>query len=216
MSRCRRQSSYLFLGAVLLLAGCAGPKPKGQVEVPVVLRPVVVAERGADEMKKAISLIQEKNYLQAEANLEEITKVRGDIAEAHFNLAWVKQQLGKHEEVPVHVANGLKLRPREVSGLLLQALSEREMGKFNDAEATYKKGIQLSPNDERLYINLGILYDLYLFRPAEAIEQYRNYLALQKGPNPKVEGWVIALDRSSGARKGGETKDQGSGGEVRK
>ena len=216
MVRCRQNSRYLLLVGVLLLSACAAQKPKEQVEAPVVLRPVIVAERGADEMKKAIDLIATKNYLQAEVNLEEIVKVRADIAEAHFNLAWVKQQLGKHEEVLSHVANGLKLRPNEVSALLMQALSERELGKFGEAEATYKMGLQLAPNDDRLYFNLGILYDLYLFRPAEAMAQYRRYLALQTNPNPKVERWVVALERSVSTQNGRAPTESIGTGENRK
>lgn len=213
-----RRNRLIALFALLIVGACSAPsskRPPVELTVPVVTRPTIVAERVTDEMNKAIALVLEKNYPQAEANLEEIIKIRGDIPEAYFNLAWVKQSLGKHQEVPAHIAAGLKLRPNEISALLLQALSEREMGKFSDAEATYLKAMAIAPHDDRLQLNLGILYDLYLFRPKEAVDHYRRYQALQKTPDMKVEGWITALDRISAAKKPTESSEATSAGDTR-
>jgi hypothetical protein len=39
---------------------------------------------------------------------------------------------------------------------------------------------------------LGILYDLYLDQPQQALEQYERYIALA-GENKQVAGWVVEL-----------------------
>lgn len=186
----------------LLVAACGAPGAKrsdsedaAEAPKPVVVRPVVVAAQGSEEMVKAVGFLMVKNYPQAEANLEEIVRVRPDIAEAHFNLAWVRQQLGAHTRVVDAVLPGLALRPNEIRAWLLLALSERELGRFADAEASYHAGLALAPNDPRLHLNAGILYDLYLQKPAEALEHYRRYQALQAVPDAKVAGWIAVLDR---------------------
>lgn len=189
---------------VLVVAACSTPgggplKPKVDEE-PVIVRPVIVAEKGSEEMLRAIALLEEKNYRQAEANFEEIAKVRPDIAEAHFNLGWVKFQLGKFSEVGTHIANGLKLKPTEISAYLLLGLAEREAGQFGNAEVTYRAALSLAPKDDRIQLNLGILLDLYMQRPDEALIHYKAYQDLQKEPNPKVKGWIAGMERAKAAR----------------
>lgn len=194
----RLTSSLSALAAIALIAtGGCGTAPKGGAEPvePVIVRPVVVAERGGEELVAALALLKEGNFRQAEANLEEIVKVRADIPEAHFNLGWVKHQLKKYVEAIVQLQNGLKLRPGEVRAYNLMALSQRELGQFAEAEATYAKALAIAPDNDRLHLNLGILYDLYLLKPETALEHYRRYQALQKAPDTKVAGWITVLER---------------------
>ncbi len=191
----------LWLCAISVLGGCAATgggdvKP----EEPVIVRPVVVVETAEDEMVKALALIREGNYRQAEANLEEILKVRPDLPEAHLNLGWTKQQLKRHADAVTHLHQGLKLKPDEHRAYALIALSQRELGEFAAAEATYKQGLALAPAYDKLHLNLGILYELYLFRPAEALTHYRQYQSLQPSPDAKVAGWIAVLERQE-ARK---------------
>lgn len=200
-----------LLLAALLATGCAGQRPvatpatasaaglaTAAAPVPAIVRPVVSAERGADELVRALGLIKEGDLPQAEANLEEIVKVRPDIPEAHFNLGWVKHQLQKYDDAVVHLAAGLQLQPNEVRAYNLLAISQRELGRFAEAEASYRKALALAPDNPRLHLNLGILYDLYLLKPDLALEQYRRYQALQAGPEPKVAGWIAVLERQGG------------------
>lgn len=189
----QRASSSLLLVA-LLLTGCAS-STRTSVEPPPVVRPVVVPERGADELLKAIALIKGGNLPQAEANFEEIVKVRPDLAEAHFNLGWVKQQLKKHPEAVVHLQNGLQLRPGEARAYALIGASQRELGEFAAAERSYLAGLTVAPEYDRLHFNLGILYDLYLFEPQKALEHYRRYQSLQKTPDTRVAGWIAVIER---------------------
>lgn len=185
--------------AALLLAACAAPGPvvtEPELE-PVIVRPVVVAERAVDEMLVAMKLLEEGNLRQAEANFEEIIKVRPDIAEAHLNLGWVKQRLGKHAEAVAALREGLQRRPGDPRAQLLIAASQREQGLFADAETTLKQRIAAAPADDQAHLSLGVLYELYLFRPQDALEHYRRYLALQASPDARVAGWVAVLERQT-------------------
>lgn len=181
------------------LAGCAGA-PAPVTEAPVV-RPVVAVERAQSELVATLELLRTGQLRQAEANLEEIVKARPDIAEAHFNLGWVRQRLDRHAEAIGAFEAGLRLRPDDARALNLLGLSQRESGRFVDAEASYRRGLAAAPQAGPLHLNLGILYELYLDRPQQAIEQYRRYQALQSAPDPKVTGWIALLER--GVAKGG-------------
>lgn len=188
------------LAATLLLAACASgpavvPEPEAPPPEPVIVRPVVVAERAVDEMLVAMTLLQEGNLRQAEANLEEIVKVRPDIPEAHLNLGWVKHKLGRHAPAVEHLQAGLKLRPNEPRAYLLIGLAQREQAMFAEAEATFRQGLALQPVLDKLHLELGILYELYLFQPPAALEQYRRYQALQPAPDTRVAGWIAVLER---------------------
>ena len=201
MIRFGRLTSAVLCAALLSVAGC-GPttsvvRPEPPPE-PVVVRPVVVAEKGGEELVKAIALLKAGQHRQAEANLEEISKVRPELAEAHLNLGWVKQRLGKHKEAIAHLEQGAQLKPDEPAALRLIALSQRELGEFAAAEATYAKALERFPTDDKLLLNTAILYDIYLFQPLLALDYYRRYQALQTTPDPRVAGWIALIERQGG------------------
>jgi tetratricopeptide (TPR) repeat protein len=187
----------LALILVLFLGGCASaPPPKEkEPELPQIVRPVVVVERAQTELVAVHDLLKAGNYRQAEANLEEIIKVRPDIPEAHFNLGWARQKLDRHADAVKAFEAGLKLRVGDVEATNLLGVSLRETGRFAEAEAVYLRGIALAPNLDKLHLNLGILYELYMKRPAPALESYRRYQALQKTPDAKVAGWIALLEK---------------------
>lgn len=198
--RLRRASSWACALA-LAVAGCSAPAPRptpGEAaapEVPAVVRPVVAADRGPEEMLKAVALLKAQQFAQAEANFEEILRVRPDIAEAAFNLGWTRYRLGRPAPAAEALRAGLEVSPGEVDAWLLLALVERELGQFAEAEASYRAGMALSPDDPRLHFNAGILYDLYLLRSADALRHYRRYQALQTTPDARVAGWIAVLER---------------------
>lgn len=203
-NRWQTSTSRLFsLPAVLLLTACAQAPKYQWIEddappLPPIVRPVVVPEKAGDELLDALVLIKEDNLRQAEANLEEIAKVRPDIPEAWLNLGWVRLKLGKYNESTEALLEGLKRRPNEPQAHNLIGLNHREMGRFKDAEAAYLEGLKLAPNDVKLHLNIGILYDLYLMKPAAALEHYRAHQLNLPSPDPKVAGWIAVLERMGG------------------
>jgi tetratricopeptide (TPR) repeat protein len=78
---------------------------------------------------------------------------------------------------------------------------ERKLGKFTEAEAAYQHTIAVEPSYAPAYLNLGVLYDLYLAEPQKALEQFEHYLTLA-GDNKQVAGWVIELRKRVGAPPG--------------
>ena len=74
----------------------------------------------------------------------------------------------------------------------------REQGKFDEAEAAYRRALATDPSYALAHYNLGVLLDLYLRRPAEALEHYEAYQASLAEPNETVGRWIIDLRRRAG------------------
>ncbi len=70
----------------------------------------------------------------------------------------------------------------------------RESGDYAHAEQAYRKAIELKPDDAAAHLNLGILYEIYLKRPAEALTQYREYQRIAGQKNLMVGIWIRQLE----------------------
>lgn len=200
----RRLLDSLLLA--LILAGCGPSAPvkpdpgdrarqAAAVTALPAVRPVIAADRGGEALVTAINLLKAGDFRQAEINLDEIVRVRPDLAEAHFNLGWARFQLKKCREAIPALQEGLKLRPSDIPAVNLIAICQRTLGHFSEAEKTYQQGLLMAPDNDKLHLNIGVLYDLYLFRADLALEHYRRFQTLQQTPDPKVAGWIALLER---------------------
>lgn len=204
-----RSRTWILALLALAIGGCAAPPPKPAESAdpfaappePVVTRVAVAPERGIEALREAIRLLREGQFAQADANLEEVRRVRPDIPEVHFNLGWAKLQRRKFPEAVAHLTEGLRLRPEETRAYALVGIAYREQGRFADAEKAYLDGLGRFPDDDRLHFNLGVLYDLYLVDPAKALEHYQAFQKLQAKPDVKVAGWIALLERDAKRRE---------------
>lgn len=71
----------------------------------------------------------------------------------------------------------------------------REQGRFDEAQAHYQQATELDPRYARAHFNLGVLAELYQQRPADALQHFRRYQALQKQPDQTVANWIADLER---------------------
>ena len=203
----RRQIGSILVMLVLVGCGASVVNKRDETGVPAlghveaetpVARPSISAGRAEEELVSTIVMLKEREFRQAEAHLEEIVKVRPDLVEAHFNLGWTRLNLGKCKESIVALQDGLKLKPLEVSALNLLAICQRMLGKFAEAERIYQQALVAAPDNAKLHLNIGVLYDLYLFRPELALVHYRRYQALQNEPDARVAGWITLIERKEG------------------
>ncbi|MBI3812235.1 MAG: tetratricopeptide repeat protein [Nitrospirae bacterium] len=81
------------------------------------------------------------------------------------------------------------------------AIAYREHGDFKKAEETYRRAITLDPKFATAYYNLGVLYDLYLNQPSDAMRNYREYEKLA-GQNQTVDVWIADLEQRVTHRTG--------------
>ena len=85
------------------------------------------------------------------------------------------------------------------SALNQQAIALREKGDFAKARQTYEAAIAADANYAPAVLNLGVLHDLYLDHPGEALDLYNRYLALTPGGDAAVTKWVADVKRRAPA-----------------
>ena len=72
---------------------------------------------------------------------------------------------------------------------------QRRQGRFDDALLEYQRAIEIDSKYARAYLNLGILFDLYLQDLDKALQQYRKYQDLTSKENTQVAGWIVDIER---------------------
>lgn len=77
-----------------------------------------------------------------------------------------------------------------------KALALRRQGDFAGALEAWNAALAQQPDDAQAHLNLGVLHDLYLGHPAEALARYERFQALQAGgPDPQVAKWIAEVRR---------------------
>ena len=72
---------------------------------------------------------------------------------------------------------------------------QRHNGRFQEALIQYQRAIEIDDSYAPAYLNLGILFDLYLQDLEKALQQYQKYQVLSSEDNPQVGGWIVDIER---------------------
>ncbi|MBU1191076.1 MAG: tetratricopeptide repeat protein [Gammaproteobacteria bacterium] len=74
----------------------------------------------------------------------------------------------------------------------------RESGRFNEARAAYESALKINPDYALAQRNLGILLDIYLQQPQQALMHYRAYAQLAGAQDTEAALWVAELQQRLG------------------
>lgn len=208
-----RRCVWLCLAAAL--AGCGGgsalDQPRdatGSAGTPSMNAEAIAAlpEMPAPDVKRgnlsafeqAVVAMQENRLQAAEILLLEITSDQPELAGPWINLGQVYVELDQLEEARAAFQQAIRANPRNCTAYNELGVLSRRYGDFAGAEENYRTCIELVPEFKDAYLNLGILYELYLGRLPEALENYRTYQSLLTEPDRRVQGWVMDLERRLG------------------
>ena len=184
----------LFYVSALLLVACGSnaPKPAGTATAPAEISAATRSSFAA-----ATAAMRAQQWREAETQLQQIARAQPQLSGAHLNLALLYAQTDRNSDAEAEfkqaiAVNADNLQARDQYGIWL-----RTQGRFKDAETIYLQTLQRQSAHADTHLNLGVLYDLYLGRPAQALEHYQQYLAL-KGEDEqatRVKSWVADLER---------------------
>ena len=198
---------------VLLVAACAGTPSPPQGTGPdagvaaadgtaaallPALPPPPVKKGNESVFAEAVAALREGRLTHAEILLLELTSDQPELAGPWINLGQVYVAMDNPEEARRAFQQAIRANPRSCTAYNELGVLSRQNGDFSGAETHYRTCIEVAPQFKDAYLNLGILYELYLGRLPEALDLYQRYLALLGEPDRRVQGWVMDLQRRLG------------------
>ncbi|MES1944889.1 hypothetical protein PC39_12259 [Salinisphaera sp. PC39] len=186
------------LTAVALLAGCAGlgrgdkPEPtQAESAAPAVALPA--EDRTAFD--EAVAALRAGDNETAESRFAALAQRHPELAEAHANRGLAALRAGDDETAREAMARAVELEPDNAAWQNRLGVLLRRAGEFERAEAAYEAALDADGDYPPAHLNLGILYDIYLQRPQEALSHYQQYQTLAGQPDDEVALWIADLER---------------------
>ncbi len=134
---------------------------------------------------------------EAKADFQQMETNYPSLAEPSVNLAIVLRGAGDLAGADAALQRATTRSPDYALAWNELGLVRRSEGKFDDARMAYGKAISADANYAPTHRNLGVLLDLYLQDPTEALAQMEQYQRLT-GEDKPVSGWIAELRRRTG------------------
>jgi Flp pilus assembly protein TadD len=173
----------------------AATTPAGNV-TPVDATPI--PERAAQQYAQALQLMKSGRNTDAELEFKQLAAGYPQLTGPQLNLGLLYLRDSRLPEAEAAFKAVLDMKPANAVAGNELGIVERRLGKFAEAEAAYQRTIAAEPNYAPAYLNLGVLYDLYLAQPQKALDEFERYIAIA-GENKQVAGWMVELRKRVGA-----------------
>jgi tetratricopeptide (TPR) repeat protein len=176
------------------------PPAPAVVPAPVTEPPAapIIAPAVLQQFAEAVRLLEAGDYPAARPILERLVTAEPALAAPAVNLGMLHARASRWPDAEVALAEGIRRDPGNAIALNELAAVQREDGRFRDAENTYRQALTVDPEHARTHKNIAVLLDLYLWRPAEALQHFEAYLAMTGGADRQVSGWIAELKRRVG------------------
>lgn len=188
----------VVLGALILLmtaCGSAGPRPEKGATVETGPAPALVAD-----YQQALRQLEDGDEAGAQARLQALAGEHAEYSGPLVNLALIHARRGELDEAGALLERAVAVCTRCAEAWNELGVVQRRQGRFDEAERSYLAALTADPGYGNAHFNLGVLYELYLRRPALALDQYTRYLGLHaESPEAAdVEKWMADLKRRVG------------------
>ncbi len=215
---------WLLLVAVLVLQACSSSAPKKSADKKSAAdEPVAVAPAGASilpagpvtpnpylqnkpsissaatqQFANATRAMRNKQWQQAETLLQQLVAQNNKLSGAYLNLGLVYRAQKEDKRAEQAFTDAITANHTNLDAYNQLAILQREQGRFSDAESNYKKALSVWPFHAESHRNIGILYDLYFGKNAEALAHFEAYQQLRGDGDKQVTGWIADLQRRLG------------------
>jgi Flp pilus assembly protein TadD len=154
------------------------------------------------ELTKALQSIHrlyKKNRLkQAKSELQQLIKENPKQAAPHIDLGIIQLDEESLQAAEQSFLAALAIDGQSSTAHNLLGVALRMQGKFSQAEQAYQAALKHQPGYLHAHRNLGILYDLYLAKPKQALQHYQQYQTMLGSKDKQIENWIIDLQRRVG------------------
>ncbi len=211
-------SSKALVGLVagLLLAGCASKpsvrpdrpvsdagKPAatavGKDSKPAAATPPVATKSPEEQFEDALAALKARKLPEARAGFEQLAKAHPEFSGPLTNLAILDARADADAAAISNFNRAVNANPRNAIAQNWLGILYREGKNYGKAEQSYLKSLEINPESAPVVLNLAILYDVYLKRPDQALERYREYQRMTNNRELKVSAWIKALEASQPA-----------------
>lgn len=196
MKSCNRAGALLLLAA--LLGGCASAPTStpGKVSEPSAKEQQKAAEELArikQEYDQAVVTMRQGNYPLAIKEFTAFSEKYPMYAGAFANLGILHHKMNKLDQAEKALTRAVQINPGHAIAQNRLGMVHREMGRFSEALAAYESAIAADEKYPDPYLNLGILYDLYLHDGKKALQLYGKYQKLTGNTDAQVSVWITEL-----------------------
>lgn len=178
-------------GVSILPAGPVTPNPYLQHKT-------TISGATAQQFTNATRAMRNKQWQQAETLLQQIVAQNKKLSGAWLNLGLVYRAEKEDKRAEQAFTDAINANHMNLDAYNQLAILQREQGRFNEAEANYRKALTVWPFHAESHRNIGILYDLYLGKNAEALAHFEAYQQLRGDGDKQVTGWIADLQRRLG------------------
>ncbi len=185
---------------VFCLTGCFSGNIKQNISANVESGVVDVPEQAAINFKLAIKHMNANELAKAEVILLKMSKEFPFLSGSYANLGVVYGKQNKWQDAQRVLLEGHGKNKNNIKILNQLGFVYRQNGQFEDAEGMYLKAIKLMPKEASAYLNVGILYDIYMGKFLKASHYYQAYQVMQNKPDRQVAGWIVDINRRAGVK----------------
>ena len=159
---------------------------------------VKVKQKSAELFSESLAALANSDYPRAESLLVKITQIQPELSGPWLNLGQVYLAGNRTGSARLAFERAIEANPTNCAAYNQLGVLARKEGHFSEAESSYLACIDRDPTFPQVYLNLGILYEVYLGKLPQALEAYREYqdLNISAGvEDSRVDGWVLDLER---------------------
>jgi tetratricopeptide (TPR) repeat protein len=184
---------------IAALGGCAATPPLGAAApAPAGAAPRSAPDVPAGEYGEALKLMKANQTRQAEAALLALAQAHPQASGPQTNLGILYARSNRKAEAGAAFALAVAANPANAVAHTWLGVLAREAGNYAQAERSYQAALAADPAHADAQLNLAILYDLYLKRPADALAAYRKYEDLTGGKDFRASVWISEIEASAG------------------
>ncbi|HSW13145.1 MAG TPA: tetratricopeptide repeat protein [Solimonas sp.] len=205
MKPCYVSLAPVFMSA-LLLAACAAPSPRPPAPpasiTPSRLQAPASLPRGADadqRFKTALALLKNGQPQPARDILLALAREQPELSAPLTALGMLYAQGRQRDQAIATFSKAVAANPANAIALNWLGSLQREAGNYAAAEQSYRRAIAVRADYAAPHLNLGILYDVSLQRPQQALASYRSYLQVSGSENLIVSAWIRELESAQPA-----------------
>ncbi len=142
----------------------------------------------------ALALLDQHQQDQAETALVSLVHDFPQLSGPSTELGLLYLRSNRRPQATQSFEQALRANSQNTVALNCLGILYRQAGDFARSEQSYLRAIALKPSDAKTHLNLGILYELSLRRPKDALDQYRESQKYAAQENLMVTAWIKELE----------------------